>query len=850
MIHSTHLKIKQGIVWVLILVVVITQFFVFSEQNKKRILEQNENYVQDNAVQTAQQIDEILLRSLEDVKTMSYWFGQTLESPEVTVEDLKELSKNAHFDYIRYTDSDGQNLTADDRTSDATDREYFLEGIAGKSGISVTMRSRITSETLVNFYTPLRYKGEIIGVLRGVYLADKRMKDLLHASFFGEGASSFLCDSNGKVIAGNSVEFAKIPKNITEYIKTIDYIDEDQEDKILNAFETGEGTGFSFDTKNGVGNGYVTRLESNDWFLIQTFPAKITGMMYEEANSAGIVLEVTLIIMFLCYILYMLISNRKQKKKLLDENRDMNYVIHGIPQLYDRFVLIDLETDDYRYMLGQEPTHMAIPRVGKYSVLEQYILENVRDEDEKQKMKSFLDPENIRKGLAGKNKDIRFDFSSINGREEWLRVNFVCVERKAGTPVKVLLARQDISEEKNEEIEKRNVLRKAMQLAEESSKAKSTFLFNMSHDIRTPINAIIGFANMAEKKIGDEKMVRNYIHKIQNSSMILLKLINDILDLARIESGKTMIHPALKSLQSVAERIRDMFSESMQNAGITFSVECDLQEPFVMCDDLRMNQIAINLVNNAQKFTPTGGSVLFRIEQVSTNKEGLAEYKMVVKDNGIGMSEEFLPKIFESFERERTSTDSGIQGTGLGLSIVKKLVDMMGGIIQVKSKLGEGTEITICFTFKVVSGENIEGTEIVTEETVDFAGKRLLLVEDNELNREIACEILREEGFEIDEAADGVIAVEMVRKAPAGYYDLILMDIQMPRMNGYEAARTIRSMKGDERSEIPIIAMTANAFEEDKKAALDAGMNDHIGKPIDIKTLNHTLKKVFESFVR
>ena len=311
-----------------------------------------------------------------------------------------------------------------------------------------------------------------------------------------------------------------------------------------------------------------------------------------------------------------------------------------------------------------------------------------------------------------------------------------------------------------------------------------------------------------------------------------------------------MIHPALKSLQSVAERIRDMFSESMQNAGITFSVECDLQEPFVMCDDLRMNQIAINLVNNAQKFTPTGGSVLFRIEQVSTNKEGLAEYKMVVKDNGIGMSEEFLPKIFESFERERTSTDSGIQGTGLGLSIVKKLVDMMGGIIQVKSKLGEGTEITICFTFKVVSGENIEGTEIVTEETVDFAGKRLLLVEDNELNREIACEILREEGFEIDEAADGVIAVEMVRKAPAGYYDLILMDIQMPRMNGYEAARTIRSMKGDERSEIPIIAMTANAFEEDKKAALDAGMNDHIGKPIDIKTLNHTLKKVFESFVR
>lgn len=411
----------------------------------------------------------------------------------------------------------------------------------------------------------------------------------------------------------------------------------------------------------------------------------------------------------------------------------------------------------------------------------------------------------------------------------------------------VCMVRADVTDMINKEHENKKALEQALMSAKKANQAKSTFLFNMSHDIRTPMNAIIGFANLAGRQPEDTEVVKNCIGKIQRSSDILLRLINDILDMAQIESGKIKLDPAPTDLRVVMNNIEDMFLGSMNEAGITFTMETDLKSPVVLCDDLRVSQIFINLLSNARKFTPEGGRVTFHFEQTAEKKNGRAEYRVVVKDSGIGMHEEFLPHIFDAFERERTSTTTGVGGTGLGLSIVKRLVEMMEGSIEVKSELGKGTEFTVRFILPVVKQETEETKKKDSSRQIDFKGRRILLVEDNDLNREIAFEILKKQGFTVEQAENGAVAVDKVRSSVPGYYDLVLMDIQMPVMDGYRATEEIRHLNNPKLAGIPIVAMTANAFDEDRRKCMDIGMNGHIAKPLRISTLFSTLDRVLTS---
>lgn len=837
-------KSFQKIAGSLVMVVFISILFVlFSLQNRERIFAQTEEYVKDSTNQTAARIDDVLLQSLDNIKMMSYWFGESLESPEVSKADLQELTDSSDFDYVRFVDAAGNNMAADGRTNDARDREYYLEGMAGKSGMSITLESRITSETLVNFYTPLRYKGEIIGVLRGVFLANDRMQDLLKSSFFGVSSSSFLCMSDGVLIAQNS-ESEQFSEKLKNNLEDEEHDKEKSGEIIQDALEHGNSASFIYRIDGEAGNGYVTKLESNDWFLIQTFPIKVTGEMFREANSAGVFFQIALIFVFVVYIIIILVSNRRQNKKLLNENRDMNDVIQSIPRLYEWFVEIDLEKGTYRYMLNKNPAEKEVPSEGEYHLLKEYILNSVREQTDKIKMERFMDIFYIKRHLDASTVELKMEYLFSEGEEEWRRVCFICLEREKGIPTRVLLTRQNISEAKREEIAKQNVFREAKMAAEKSNKAKSTFLFNMSHDIRTPMNAIIGFANMAEKKLNQPEVVREYIHKIQASSDILLNIINDVLDLARIESGKAALHFTPHNIYECFQGMRDMFEETMKEAGLHFISEIHVQNPYVLCDNLRMNQILLNLLSNACKFTPEGGTVWMSCSQLTEVKDGKAEYEVIVKDTGIGMSEEFLSRIFDAFERERTSTVSGIQGTGLGLSIVKNLVDMMEGTIEVKSRQNEGTEIRICIAVEVLSETDMMIAQEEKSEESSVTGTKILVVEDNELNREIARELLISEGYEVDEAEDGQIAVDKIARSEPGDYDLVLMDIQMPKMNGFEATRAIRHLSDTRLADIPIIAVTANAFEEDKKAVMEAGMNGHIGKPIDVKQMKREINRV------
>ena len=833
----------EFLLWAVIFVIVAMMFFVFSKQNQERILRQNENYVQDHAVQKAKHLDEVLSESVTNIEILAYWFGENLESDQVTPAQLQELQENSAFDYVRFANAEGINYSADGRTNDARDREYYQEGMQGHSGISVTMQSRITNETLVNFYTPLRRNGQIIGVLRGVYLADVRMKDILESSFFGVDATSFLCMADGTLIAGSGGT-GQIPySNLLDTLSDPSYLSEGVAETVREALTSGEPTAFTYRMEYGLGNGYIIKLESQDWYLVQTFPAAVTARMYHEAVQAGVILEIALIVLFLAYIVYIVVSNRRQRKRLMAENRDMHYVIHGVPQLFDRFILADLEQGTYRYLMDGAPAYGQIAPSGAYPELASYILDNVDGERDRQRMETFLEPDSLRTRFEQGVFEISMEHRSRRSAGVWVRLSAVCVERKAGAPVKVLLATQDITDTKREEQERQEVLQNAMQAAERANRAKSTFLFNMSHDIRTPMNAIIGFADLAAQSMDDPETAKNYIGKIKSSGDILLNIINDILDLARIESGKTTLHPAPADLRAVMDNLKDMFSEAMEDAGIAFRLEMEAQDPCVVCDQVRVNQIVINLLSNAQKFTPQGGSILCRLAQTAPARGGTADYCLTIQDTGIGISPEFLPRIFGAFEREHSTTVVGIQGTGLGLSIVKNLVEMMHGDISVESTLGQGTTFTVLLSFPVAPAEAAE-SDGQTLPAASFTGKRVLLVEDNELNREIAMEILRRSGIQVDTAEDGRIAVDRVLQSPPGTFDLILMDIQMPNMDGYEATRTIRALKDPTRAGIPIVAMTANAFEEDRKNALDCGMNDHISKPINVPTLMECLGRI------
>ena len=387
-------------------------------------------------------------------------------------------------------------------------------------------------------------------------------------------------------------------------------------------------------------------------------------------------------------------------------------------------------------------------------------------------------------------------------------------------------------------------LQVAVENAESANHAKSTFLFNMSHDIRTPMNAIIGYADLASRHLDDPAKLKNYMENIQVCGQNLLMLLNNVLDLARIENDKTEMEYSVSDIEKDFRNCVAMFRNQADSKGQTLMVTTQLQYPYIYADIPHLTEICTNLVSNAVKYTGAGGTIRCNVTQKPGEKEGWCDTVVTVADNGIGMSQEFQKHIFEPFERERTSTVSKVEGSGIGMGIVKKLVGLMGGTVEVESRIGVGSTFTVTIPSRIASEDETQAKrETNPSDQKCLCGTRILLTEDNDLNAEIAVELLQEEGCTVDRAKDGVECVDMLEKAANGTYQLILMDIQMPVMNGYDAARKIRGLDDPQKANIPIIAMTANAFTEDRQVALDAGMNDHIAKPINMNVLVPTLRK-------
>ncbi len=1112
--------LSRGVYILLMLAAILVLFRWYTLQNSIRIEKQNLTYAADSARQKAAHVEAELANALNRINTYAYFLGEGLSEPVVTPQMLQGMEKNALFDAFRYVDAEGVNLSSSGQTSDARDRDYYINGMKGEDGISMIFQSRMTGEDMLSFYAPVFYQGEVIGVLRGVYLAEEYLQNLLATSYFGKEAEVFLCYRDGTVIAASNGE--KYQDKLLDALGRDGMVDEETAAEAGELLLSGGTDTFICKGDSRTDNISVVHLPESDYVLVQTFPEEITQGMLQAANRTGITLEVMLIGLFILYIVLLLLRAKKERSLLKQENQELGYVISGVRTLFNRVIMVDFEANTYQYLAGTAPEKESFTPNGKYEDFVVYLCSFLADKGEQDKLIQEFGRDRVISQLGSQNTDLRYEYHvHRNGNSEWEHLNIVCLERKDGRAGKVMFLRQNITEVKEREMriqaeislanlkerqyrvaitsdsictydfnltldlidqdivynvdgerhsllemagvsapikasewfdirkksiaeesveeyaatvntdylkecfekggrevnvvcwvrayedqkfcvrqsfimteddrtgdimvmvvtkditeqvrrqeEQTHALQEALMQAQRANHAKTTFLSNMSHDIRTPMNAIIGFTMIAVNHIDNKEQVRDCLQKVLSSSNHLLSLINDILDMSRIESGKVQIKEQECNISELMHNLVNIIQPQVKAKQLELFIDTfDVINEDVMADSLKLNQVFLNLMSNAVKYTPAGGTIHFQIRQKNTFRRGYGDYIFVVKDNGIGMEPEFVDHIFEPFEREASTTTTGIQGTGLGMAITKNIVDMMGGTISVQSKKNQGSEFTVALSLKlqdVVKNEekirelagmhllvvdddfdicdNISkmleqigmraewttsGREAVYRakkardegdvyqtyfvdwqmpemsgiETIrrirgavgdeaaiivltaydwsdieeeareagvtafcakpmfmsdlktvllavhdlsekeeeapswtsaDFGGRRILLVDDIELNREIAVEILTEVGVEVETAPDGTDAVSMVEKSEEGYYSAVLMDVQMPIMNGYEATRHIRQLSRNDVKKLPIIAMTANALEDDREAALKSGMNAHIAKPFNI----------------
>ena len=607
-------------------------------------------------------------------------------------------------------------------------------------------------------------------------------------------------------------------------------------------------------------NGIVhLRSETGNWFgrreKIKDYDAYIFFPESQVYITRNIICVIYVLLALLLFLLYRVSRSRTEKRSILQDQKRLR-VINALGHAYSSISLVNLKTEEIEILKSSE--NMKPDQKGDMlsKAHQEELIRQVIAEPFQEAYWKFVDISTVAKRLEGRE---TLSFTARTVDERWMTMIIVPQGYdEDGKLCTVLVANRDVTEEKEREIAQDKNLRNALVAAEHANRAKTVFLNNMSHDIRTPMNAVIGFTALATTHIDNKELVLDYLKKIHISGQHLLSLINDVLDMSRIENGSVRIEYTVVHLPDILHDLKTIIQESVHSKQQELYIDTqDLLHEDIITDKLRLTQVLLNISSNAVKFTSVGGTVNIRVSEKSCRKDGCTTVVFSVKDNGIGMSPEFREHVFDSFTREHTVTENGIGGTGLGMAITKNIVDMLGGTIQVESEVGKGTEFTVMLECEI-SGTTVkekpdpeqrkllknEKQKIRSEIQRSYEGKKVLLVEDNELNREIATAIMEEIGLDVDCAEDGTDAVNIMSSVEGRKYDLIFMDIQMPKMDGYTATREIRTLNDPKCANIPIIAMTANAFEEDRKKAIKAGMNAHIAKPISVDIILENLERM------
>lgn len=843
---GTDNKTRRGRILIILaaLVLVIVAFFLFISMNNERIAEQNATYLRGSTEQSERRISEWMTDSQTEIKLLSSMYESTLTSvDEIGVDSITKLVSYTKFDYATISLADGHTFDNTGQEGDASDREYYIRGMEGESGVCATDQSLFYNDLSVIFYTPLYLNGEVVGVIAGAY-REKSMEDFLRTYIFDEQTNTYLLSRDGAVLAHSSTTYSNSVQNAADL-----YLEEGSKSNIARedlekAFHEGEAVTFEYRGEIGAGTAYVMQVSGYDWLLMRTFPNSITEGMQSRANMAGLLL-VGLVGGALALVAgYLLVQTMRQRSRLLSESEHVTSIVNSSLALFQRFAVIDLTNNTYEY-LKDEGIKDDLPRHGEYHMFRYYWQTRFCDDEEASRMKDELAPDYIREHLTEEVPWLHFEYRLKDQETDevrWSQASMLPLQRdENGVVTSVLLSVQDVTDVKEREIANHNALQDAFNEAERASRAKTDFLNSMSHDIRTPMNSIMGLTAIATMYLDDPERVKDCLAKITTSSRHLLGLINEVLDMAKIESGNLGLSEEDFDLPETVESLMSIMTPQINDKKLNLKVEiADIQHEHVVGDPMRLQQVFVNIMGNSVKFTPEGGTVSLRIRELPSRIKGSGCYEFVFSDTGCGMSEDFVKKVFEPFSRANDSRVTKVEGTGLGMSIVRNVVNLMNGTIDVQSKLGEGTTFTVTVYMKLREGDEHDLTPL--------EGLRVLVADDEESAAQSACEVLRSIGMEPDYVLSGDDAVEAVRTSQEeGHsYVAIILDWKMPGKSGIEAACEIREIVSDD---MPIIILSAYDWTAVEQEARSAGVNAFIAKPLFRSRLIHVMKELLSDEV-
>ncbi len=818
-------------------IIIVISFVVFLSATQDRIVDQNKRYLEGTTLQTSRRVGDLLSNAQMMIDVVATSYEARMTSDAVSPDDLPGILRATLFDHIILATPDGR--VYDDRglVEGYSSRELFPDGLPQESGAIAIDSSPIDKDPIVIFYTPVEYEGRLVGVLAGGYTKG-HLAEMITTYFFGEQTSTYLCDSDGTIIASSATTQNNYDNVADLYgeaeLEGITY------EEISQALASNTDIGFSYQTSTGTATAYLMDISDSTWMVLRSFPASITNAMIDNATGAAIILILCVTAAIVLFVAVLLVQSRRQSKQLLFEKTQATRIVDASTNLFQRLIRLDMQKGTYEY-LKSSGLSGNFKHEDTMDAFGAYWLDHAYEDGDRAVVGKILDTAGVQEDLTEDVPYLQYEYRVKNPDDPkspiWIQVSIICLERdEQGIAESVLLAVQDVTVIKQQELAAREALEEAYLAADQASKAKSDFLNSMSHDIRTPMNSIMGLTAIASMHIDDTERVKDCLNKITISNKHLLGLINEVLDMAKIESGKISLADEEFDIAETVESLLTIVHPQIEAKHQTLKVDIThIKHEHVIGDPMRLQQVFMNIMGNAIKFTPEGGTIGFHIAEKPSPIHGSGCYEFTFTDTGCGMDEDFVKRVFEPFSRANDSRTTKVEGTGLGMAIVKSIVSLMNGTIDVESELNVGStfRVTVFLKLRDAKDEDLSG----------LRGLSVLVADDDEDACQNAVEMLASIGMKADFVTNGNAAVEAVkaRHAAGDGYVAVILDWKMPEKSGIEAARDIRQIA---HVDIPIIILSAFDWSSIEQEARETGVDAFISKPLFRSRLIHVMQSL------